>query len=200
MKMVCPVVVRRNSILRMLADTVDLYADANPIQNGLAQTGPASVHLHPGDTLSGIGKIIDMEFGIASTDQGLRTYPQLVAISGGTRQSTFNVFRRGIPINKRRRFNELATADRVWFLPIQRLGNQGPILRGVRDEDRTTVLLSSEGTQTRVSPATARQAQAGSTQTAALRPEASRPLTQIGVCALTQGEPRADRTAANSYD
>ena len=77
----------------------DLYGDAaaTPV-NGLVNghdksSGPASIDLATHDVLTGIGKIIDMEFGIAATDQGMRTYPQLVTIGGGTRRSTFNVFR-----------------------------------------------------------------------------------------------------------
>jgi cleavage and polyadenylation specificity factor subunit 1 len=171
-------------------DIIDLYADANPIQaNGLVPSGPARVELKIGDTLSGIGKIIDMEFGIASTDQGIRTYPQLVAISGGSRQSTFNVFRRGIPINKRRRFNELATADRVWFLPIQRAAGQR--LRDVAEEERTTMLLSSEMSQTRVSIShpfdvlcMAKGRLAGT--------------YMAGLCTVQQGKPRANRSTADA--
>ncbi len=70
------------------ADTTDLYADAKPVQgNGITAvpSGPARVALHPSDVLSGTGKITDIEFGIAATDEGVRTYPQLVAIGGGTR-------------------------------------------------------------------------------------------------------------------
>ncbi|ORY33060.1 cleavage and polyadenylation specific protein [Naematelia encephala] len=133
----------------------DLYGDISaPTANGhtnghaVVSYGPATIHLSPYDVLEGIGKILDMEFGIAVTDQGARTYPQLVAVSGGSKRSTFNVFRRGIPITKRRRFNELAHADAVWFLPIQRAGGQR--FKGIMEEDRTTILLSSENGQTRI--------------------------------------------------
>jgi cleavage and polyadenylation specificity factor subunit 1 len=59
------------------------------------------------------------------------------------------VFRRGIPITKRRRFNELSNADAVWFLPIQR--GVGQKLRNIPEKDRMTMLFSSEAGQTRVS-------------------------------------------------
>lgn len=56
-----------------------MYGDSNdPDLNGgvngtshKAVTGPADVQLSPYDTLTGIGKILDMEFGIAVTDQGV---------------------------------------------------------------------------------------------------------------------------------
>lgn len=83
------------------ADRTDLYADSNPVANGFnpdststdTYTGPARLHLKEYDRLTGIGKIIDMGFGISVTDQGQRTYPQLVAVGGGSRNSTFNVLR-----------------------------------------------------------------------------------------------------------
>lgn len=56
---------------------VDLYGDSNvPETNGLANgiahdTGPVKVSLSPYDVLAGVGKIMDMEFGIAATDQGV---------------------------------------------------------------------------------------------------------------------------------
>lgn len=56
-------------------------------------TGPARLELNECDRITGIGKIIDMDFGIAVTDQGTRTYPQLVTIGGGTKNSTLNVLR-----------------------------------------------------------------------------------------------------------
>ena len=34
-------------------------------------TGPANVKLSTYDTLNGVGKIMDMQFGIAITDQGV---------------------------------------------------------------------------------------------------------------------------------
>lgn len=83
------------------ADTPDLYADSKPVANGAsgpvaaAYTGPSRLQLNEADRLTGIGKIIDMEFGIAVTDQGARTYPQLVTIGGGSRNSTLNVLRVG---------------------------------------------------------------------------------------------------------
>ncbi|WVQ81298.1 protein CFT1 [Cryptococcus sp. DSM 104549] len=133
----------------------DLYGDINdPKLNGAANgvsnvaTGPANISLSRYDTLSGVGKILDMEFGIAATDQGLRTYPQLVAVSGGSRHSTFNVFRRGIPITKRRRFNELSNGEAVWFLPIDR--QSGQKFKDIPEAERTTMLLSSEASATRV--------------------------------------------------
>jgi cleavage and polyadenylation specificity factor subunit 1 len=55
---------------------------------------------------------------------------------------------RGVPITKRRRFNELSNAEAVWFLPIQR--PTGQRLRGIPDNERSTLLFSSEGTQTRI--------------------------------------------------
>jgi cleavage and polyadenylation specificity factor subunit 1 len=78
---------------------VDLYADAVPIVNGAGSaaaevfTGPAKLELREADRITGIGKIIDMDFGIAVTDQAVRTYPQLVTIGGGSRNSTLNVLR-----------------------------------------------------------------------------------------------------------
>jgi hypothetical protein len=56
---------------------IDLYGDSNvPETNGLANgiahdTGPVKVSLSPYDVLAGVGKIMDMEFGIAATDQGV---------------------------------------------------------------------------------------------------------------------------------
>nr|ODO03748.1 protein CFT1 [Cryptococcus depauperatus CBS 7855] len=131
----------------------DLYGDINgcALDNkaGNQELGPAKISLIPYDVLSGVGKILDVEFGIAATDTSVRTYPQLVAISGGSRKSTFNVFRRGIPITKRRRFNEISNAENVWFLPIDR--PSGHRLRDIPEEERATILLSSEVTATRVS-------------------------------------------------
>ncbi|WVR09012.1 protein CFT1 [Kwoniella sp. DSM 27419] len=133
----------------------DLYGDMNDpanagLSNGAKQeaTGPAKISVSPYDVLSGVGKIMDMEFGIAATDTGARTYPQLVAVSGGSRQSTLNVLRRGIPITKRRRFNELSTAEAVWFLPIERGTSQK--FKDIPDHERTTMLLSTERNATRV--------------------------------------------------
>ena len=74
-----------------------------------------------------------------------------MASGGGTKNSTLNVLRRGIPITKRRRFNELSRADAVWFLPIQR--QSGQKFKHIPDEDRTTMLFSSEAGATRVSAA-----------------------------------------------
>lgn len=92
----------------------DLYGDlASDVGVNAAgkevATGPGKAVLTTHDRLLGTGKIMDMEFGIAATDQGvsqtrlkhmsprtdqqLRTYPQLVTVSGGTEKSTFNVFR-----------------------------------------------------------------------------------------------------------
>ncbi|EIW66021.1 hypothetical protein TREMEDRAFT_70300 [Tremella mesenterica DSM 1558] len=134
----------------------DLYGDIDvPLTNGAtngakyqAITGPANIVLSPADVLTGVGKIVDMEFGIASTDEGTRTYPQLVTIGGGSKRSTFNAFRRGIPISKRRRFNELFNTESVWFLPIQRPSGQH--LKSIPEDRRTTMLFSSEATQTRI--------------------------------------------------
>lgn len=60
------------------ANASDLYGDsdapvANGHSNGVAHepTGPAKISMTPSDVLSGIGKILDMEFGIAATDQGV---------------------------------------------------------------------------------------------------------------------------------
>lgn len=55
---------------------------------------------------------------------------------------------RGVPITKRRRFNELSNSEAVWFLPIQR--HTGQRLKGIPDNERSTLLFSSEGTQTRI--------------------------------------------------
>ena len=130
----------------------DLYGDINAAPNGDAvkeiPTGPARIQISPYDVLAGIGKILDMDFGIAVTDQGVRTYPQLVTIGGGSKRSTINVFRRGIPITKRRRFNELVNADAVWFLPVQR--QSGQRFKGIPEAERTTLLFSAEPTQTRI--------------------------------------------------
>ncbi|WWD21338.1 protein CFT1 [Kwoniella shandongensis] len=133
----------------------DLYGDMNdPANSGIVNgnqhepTGPAKISVSPYDVLSGVGKILDMEFGIATTDQGLRTYPQLVAVSGGSRNSTFNVLRRGIPITKRRRFNELSTAEGVWFLPIDR--QSGQKFKDIPESERTTLLFSTERNATRI--------------------------------------------------
>ena len=59
------------------------------------------------------------------------------------------MFRRGIPITKRRRYNEIQNADAVWFLPIQRPMSQK--LKDIPDHERTTLLFSSEMNATRVS-------------------------------------------------
>ncbi|WWC73047.1 protein CFT1 [Kwoniella pini CBS 10737] len=133
----------------------DLYGDINDSTNGgLANghkkelTGPTKISVAPYDVLEGTGKIMDIEFGIAATDQGTRTYPQLVALSGGSRNSTLNVFRRGIPITKRRRFNELSSSDAVWFLPIDRPSGQK--FKDISDSERTTMLFSTERNATRV--------------------------------------------------
>ncbi|WVF65469.1 protein CFT1 [Kwoniella sp. CBS 6097] len=133
----------------------DLYGDLNDPSNAnlfngskKEPTGPAKISVFPYDVLGGVGKIMDIEFGIAATDQGLRTYPQLVAISGGSQKSTFNVFRRGIPITKRRRFNELSTSEAVWFLPIERASVQK--FKEIPDAERTTMLISTEGNATRI--------------------------------------------------
>ena len=76
----------------------DLYGDIDgPTANGLSNgnkdvgTGPADITLSTYDVLSGLGKIVDMEFGIAVDDAGNRTHPQLAAIGGGTKRSTINV-------------------------------------------------------------------------------------------------------------
>lgn len=80
----------------------DLYGEAAPEANGVANgskkqvlTGPATIHLVPQDILTGIGRISAMDFGIAVTDRGVRTYPQLVALGGGSNGSTINAFRVG---------------------------------------------------------------------------------------------------------
>ena len=54
-----------------------------------------------------------------------------------------------IPITKRSKYKELQNTDAVWFLPVQRQGAQR--FKHIPDEERTTMLLSSEGSQTRVS-------------------------------------------------
>ncbi|WWC98043.1 protein CFT1 [Kwoniella sp. B9012] len=133
----------------------DLYGDMNdPSNAGLANghqkenTGPAKISVSTYDVLEGVGKIMDIEFGIAATDQGTRTYPQLVAISGGSKKSTLNVFRRGIPITKRRRFNELSSSEAVWFLPIDRPSAQK--FKDIPDSERTTMLFSTERNATRI--------------------------------------------------
>jgi hypothetical protein len=53
-----------------------------------------------------------------------------------------------VPITKRRRFNELSNSEAVWFLPIQR--PTGQRFRDIPDNERSTLLFSSEGTQTRI--------------------------------------------------
>lgn len=55
----------------------DLYGDINATSNGHAAvaTGPADVRLTEYDTLSGVGKIMDMEFGIAVSDEAVSTQP-----------------------------------------------------------------------------------------------------------------------------
>ncbi|WWC91156.1 uncharacterized protein L201_006097 [Kwoniella dendrophila CBS 6074] len=133
----------------------DLYGEMTDTANsGLVNghkaeaTGPVSLSVSTYDVLEGVGKIMDIEFGIAATDQGTRTYPQLVAISGGSKSSTLNVFRRGIPITKRRRFNELSSSDAVWFLPIDR--QSGPRFKDIPESERTTMLFSTERNATRV--------------------------------------------------
>ncbi|TYJ59069.1 protein CFT1 [Cryptococcus floricola] len=131
----------------------DLYGDINDpaldrASGARHEDGPAKLSLAPSDVLSAVGKIMDVEFGIAASDQGLRTYPQLVAVAGGSRNSTFNVFRRGIPITKRRRFNELTNSEGVWFLPIDRPSGQK--FKDIPESERATMLLSSEGSATRV--------------------------------------------------
>ncbi|WVW79420.1 protein CFT1 [Kwoniella bestiolae CBS 10118] len=133
----------------------DLYGDMNdPSNAGLVNghqkeaTGPAKISVSTYDVLEGVGKIMDIEFGIAATDQGTRTYPQLVAISGGSKRSTLNVFRRGIPITKRRRFNELSSSEAVWFLPIDRPSAQK--YKDIRDSEQTTMLFSTERNATRI--------------------------------------------------
>lgn len=131
----------------------DLYGEADaPTANGSSKavvpTGPATVTLTPQDVLAGIGRISDMEFGIAVTDQGTRTYPQLVALGGGSNGSTLNVFRRGIPITKRRRVEQLASVNAVFFLPVQRPGAQK--FKGIPEAEQTTILFASDGSQTRI--------------------------------------------------
>ncbi len=57
----------------------DLYGDLNgPSTNGKingvshsSPTGPATITLSTHDKLTGIGKIVDMCFGTAATDQGV---------------------------------------------------------------------------------------------------------------------------------
>jgi cleavage and polyadenylation specificity factor subunit 1 len=53
----------------------DLYGDSAAAEQGgtgkEVYTGPSKATLSSYDTLSGIGKIMDMEFGIAATDQGV---------------------------------------------------------------------------------------------------------------------------------
>jgi hypothetical protein len=56
----------------------DLYGDsnaalANGLVNGVGRDagGPSKFNISAYDVLAGVGKIIDMEFGIATTDQGV---------------------------------------------------------------------------------------------------------------------------------
>ena len=58
----------------------DLYGDINDSSNtnGTANggvkevpTGPARIQISRYDILTGVGKILDMEFGIAVTDEGV---------------------------------------------------------------------------------------------------------------------------------
>lgn len=90
-----------------------------------------------------------------------RTYPQLVALGGGSAGSTINVFRvslpdislsdsqRGIPITKKRRFDQLANANATWFLPIQRPTAQK--FKDIPDSEMSTILVATDTVQTRVS-------------------------------------------------
>jgi cleavage and polyadenylation specificity factor subunit 1 len=55
-----------------------------------------------------------------------------------------------VPITKRRRFNELSNTEAVWFLPIQRHTATGQRFKDIPDSQRSTLLFSSEGSQTRV--------------------------------------------------
>ncbi|BEI92713.1 uncharacterized protein CcaverHIS019_0503410 [Cutaneotrichosporon cavernicola] len=133
----------------------DLYGESAPTANGTANgtaravlTGPANVNLIEQDRLSGIGRISAIEFGIAVTDQGTRTYPQLVALGGGSAGSTVNVFRRGIPITKKRRFDQLANANATWFLPIQRPTAQK--FKDIPDNELSTILVATDTVQTRI--------------------------------------------------
>lgn len=104
-------------------------------------TGPVTVSVKTQDVLSGIGRIADMEFGIAVTDLGTRTYPQLVCIGGGTQGSTMNVFRRGIPITKRRLFEQLRTAVATWFLPVERVN--APKFKDIPDSEQSTIAVAA---------------------------------------------------------
>ncbi|KAL1407554.1 mRNA cleavage and polyadenylation factor subunit [Vanrija albida] len=133
----------------------DLYGkedDANLNGKGgaasKAATGPVTVKLVTDDILSGIGRISDIEFGISVTDQGARTYPQLVALGGGSQGSTVNVFRRGIPITKKRRADQFSHATAAWFLPIQRPTTHK--FKDIPESERTTIAFSSEVTHTRI--------------------------------------------------
>jgi cleavage and polyadenylation specificity factor subunit 1 len=57
-----------------------LYGDSpDPVANGsrnavsqAVATGPANIMISKYDTLRGVGKILDMEFGIATSDTGVR--------------------------------------------------------------------------------------------------------------------------------
>ncbi|KAL7421114.1 mRNA cleavage and polyadenylation factor subunit [Cryptotrichosporon argae] len=131
-------------------DEEDLYGESSAaaVVNGAVETGPVNLRISEYDVLAGVGRISDMEFGIAVTDQGARTYPQLLAVGGGSQGSTFNVFRRGIPITKRRRFDQLAQTEAVWFLPVQRPSAQQ--LRDIPEAERATMLVDTEAGHTRI--------------------------------------------------
>lgn len=52
----------------------DLYGDINDAaldERAQEQFGPAAITLSPYDVLTGVGKIMDIEFGIAASDQGV---------------------------------------------------------------------------------------------------------------------------------
>lgn len=52
----------------------DLYGDINDAaldEKAQEQFGPAAITLSPYDILTGVGKIMDIEFGIAASDQGV---------------------------------------------------------------------------------------------------------------------------------
>jgi cleavage and polyadenylation specificity factor subunit 1 len=59
-----------------------------------------------------------------------------------------NVFRRGIPITKKRRFDQLANANATWFLPIQRPTAQK--FKDIPDTELSTILVATDTVQTRI--------------------------------------------------
>lgn len=65
----------------------DLYGDINDAaldEKAQEQFGPAAITLSPYDILTGVGKIMDIEFGIAASDQGvsLSLWNRLEGVAG----------------------------------------------------------------------------------------------------------------------